>query len=172
MDHIIKAPSLSRRRIAGAGIVAALLSLAAFMTTSPGTASANHPENGRCDRGDFCMGRLFHLTGGLYTNPGHDPNLGDDKFVYYTDPRKNRIVEDDTWSVFNNGKAVSSGRNDVLVYTVRYYGYGRDTPPYRFSGRTACVRLGRKLDLPSDWRDTISSFRWVTRAECNRHRQL
>ena len=172
MSHTINAPSTLKSRLAVAVIMSALLILASLVAMSPATASASHRENGSCDQGDFCMGQGYHLTGGLYSNPGHDPNLGDDKFVYYADPRKNQIVERNTRSVFNNGIVDKTGRNDVLVYTVRFYGYGRDVPPFRFTGSTACVRLGDRLDLPSDWAYKISSFRWVTRAECNRHRQL
>ena len=134
--------------------MSALIGVATFMAISPGTASAAR-GNYRCDRGEFCLGQFYHLTGGVYDNPGSDADLRNDRYTYYSDPTKNPFVayasRGNSWSAHNNGN-----RFDVMVYT--WPGY---------TGYKACIVRGRKLDLPSDWKDRIMSFRWITRSECN-----
>jgi Protein of unknown function (DUF2599) len=115
--------------------------------------------NYRCDLGEFCLGHKYHLTGGVYDNPGSDNDLRNDRFTYYRNPALNPIVDNNSWSVWNHGR--NGAYSDVVVYS----------EPGR-TGSAACIALGRRTDLPASWRSRISSYRWVTRAECNRHPRL
>jgi hypothetical protein len=161
---------IARRRIVAGTLVSTVLAVIAAMSLSAATASAY--VRGTCEAGEFCLGDLYHLTGGMYENAGDVNDLTRFKFYYYADDRYNAPVAYDnpvrgnSWSAYNHGRAVSSGRNDVMVYTAKYYGVVPGTPP-GFTGAKACIALGRRLDLPASWRDKIVSFRWVTRGECN-----
>ena len=183
MTHVIPAAAMRPRRIALAALVSALLSsvvsmtmslstalavqnndkamspsttLAPLLATAPDTASA--ANNFQCKPGEFCLGRLYNLTGGLYQNTISDPNLLDNTWFYYTNPHDNEQlgrVTNNSWS------AANKGRLDVIVYD----GYG-------YIGAGACIHAGRGINLPADWRDRISSFRFATRSVCNSYRVL
>jgi hypothetical protein len=168
MPHSISPSSLAGRRIVAA-FVAALVSVAAGLSVASGVASATwspHPlaYNGNCDRGEFCLARLTGGNGGMFDSPGSDDKLSEHRFY-----RNGPIVNDNTWSVKNNG--IAAARSSVLVYNgyLRYASIGWDP------GLIGCVRYGTKPSwkpLPSDVRDKISSYKWVTDAQCRQARQL
>jgi hypothetical protein len=62
-------------------------------------------------------------------------------------------------SAWNNGRATSSGHDDVIVYTRR-----------NFTGAGGCIRLGQKGDLAGGFVNNVHSYRWVIPATCNRFR--
>jgi hypothetical protein len=98
------------------------------------------------------------MSGGLYQGTGNDPNLGDDRFFYHSDPEKNEQmgpVADRTWSAWNRG-----GR-DVIVY---------DGP--NATGKGACIHTGRQINLPDRWKHRISSFRFAPRSVCDEYSVL
>jgi hypothetical protein len=108
-----------------------------------------------CQPDRFCLARLANMSGGLYQSASDDANLTDDTFYYFTDPTSNERlprVGSHTWSAWNRG------RRDVIVY---------DRPAS--TGAAACVRAGRKINLPVDWRDRIASFRFATHNLCARY---
>lgn len=112
----------------------------------------------KCERGEFCLGRLYNLTGGLYQSRVSDRDLGDNRFFYYVDPEENErfgAVANQSWS------ASSNGRRDVIVY---------DGP--NMTGAKACLHAGPRINLPDRWQDRISSFRFATRSACNRYEVL
>lgn len=156
MTHIISAASVPKRRIAVTVLVCALLSIAASMAMSSGTASA---ATGSCDPGDFCLYWGANWTGGLYEFAGSDGNLHND---FFENTHTNVIVGDNTQSVWNRGVNDPSGLVDVVAHEY----------PAPLRGNGLCIRQGRQANLPVNWRDRISSYRWVTPATCNLYPQL
>jgi hypothetical protein len=151
MTQCIRTASISRGAMVAA-LVSALLSIAAFMAVAPGIASAG-TNNYVCEPGEFCLGRLYNLSGGLY------PDLRDNVFFYYTDPAQNETlgrVSQNSWSAYNHGNY-----QDVMVYTW-----------FSYTGNKACIKKDRYIGDLGSWKDRISSLRWVTRAECNAAAQL
>jgi hypothetical protein len=125
---------------------------------APPTAKASILEKLRCQPGKFCLARYHNMSGGLYQGTGNDPNLGDDRFFYHSDPEKNEQmgpVADRTWSAWNRG-----GR-DVIVY---------DGPNATRKG--ACIHTGRQINLPDRWKHRISSFRFAPRSVCDEYSVL
>lgn len=111
-----------------------------------------------CQPDKFCLARFANMSGGLYQSTRDDPNLADDSFYYFTDPAKNEQlprVRSHTWSAWNRGS------DDVIVYD------GRAS-----TGAGACIHAGRSMNLPTNWRDRISSFRFATRSVCDRYKEL
>jgi hypothetical protein len=173
MKHSIKTTFFSRGTMIAA-LMSALLGIAAFTAMSPRTgfaatssASASADSPTTCDPGEFCLGRLHHLSGGLYQNTGNDANLSDNVFL----PERIHRVARNSRSAYNHGNAQSNGYNDVIVY---------DLPNFR--GDSACITLGRLLpDLSvwsiehdgsaryEDWNMRIMSFKWATHAQCTPH---
>jgi hypothetical protein len=155
MSHLLRIPVVPGRRIALAALVSALLGAAAFIATSPGTASA---ATGSCDPGDFCMYYLFNQSGGLYEFSGSDSNLANDHFE---NTNTDQVVNNNTFSVWNRGVNDPNGLVDVVVFD-----------GFNSTGAGLCVRQGHKVNLPGGWLDRISSYKWVTHATCNRFAQI
>jgi hypothetical protein len=128
-------------------LAAVLVGLAVLLPT---TASAG---NARCDVGEFCLYYWFDLTQGIYNFSGNDPNLNNDRFE---GAHTGQTVGNFTLSVWNRGTPVA--KRDVLVYS---------NPGYK--GGPRCVVQGAIGNLSSDYWNTIESYKWVTRAECNRN---
>jgi hypothetical protein len=175
-----KAPRASRpRRLlrdrwwAATGVAALLLG-AVVVLVDPGGSERNLPHVGppddpalnteapahdfKCEPGEFCLGRRYNLTGGLYQSTVSDPNLSDNTFFYYTVRTENERlgrVPDQAWS------ATNMTNRDVILYD-----------GHNFTGAAACIQKGRGINLPADWRQRISSFKFATRSECNRYRVL
>jgi peptidase inhibitor family I36 len=115
-------------------------------------------HNFKCEPGEFCLGRRYNLTGGLYQNTRSDPDLADNTFFYFavlTENERLGRVPNQAWSATNMTK------RDVIVYDGR-----------KFTGAAACIQAGRGINLPADWRQRVSSFRFATRSQCNRYRVL
>jgi hypothetical protein len=124
----------------------------------PDKDAASAPHNFKCEPAEFCLGRRYNLTGGLYQNTISDPDLGDNTWFYSKDPENNALlgrVTDHSWSASNPTK------RDVVVYDRRNY-----------TGAAACIQTGRGINLPADWRQRISSFKFVPRSVCNRYQVL
>jgi hypothetical protein len=138
----------SLRRTTIALVVAALLSAAAFMAVSAEKASATY---GVCGAGDFCLHYIYGQSGGVYHFSGSDSNLDNDHFE---GGASNLTVGGNAESAHNNGRATSSGHDDVIVYTGR-----------NWTGRAGCIRLGH---LAGGLVNNVHSYRWVTPATCNR----
>ena len=68
-------------------------------------------------------------------------------------------VSQNSWSAYNYGSA--GQYQDVMVYT--WFGY---------TGHKACIKKDRKVGDLGSWNNRISSFQWVTRAQCNTATQL
>jgi hypothetical protein len=120
--------------------------------------AASAPHNFKCEPTEFCLGRRYNLTGGLYQSTINDPDLGDNTFFYSKEPDKNAAlgrVTDNSWSASNPTK------RDVIIYDGR-----------NFTGPHACIQRGRGINLPADWRQRISSFKFATRSACNRYQVL
>ena len=99
----------SLRRTTIALVVAALLSAAAFMAVSAEKASATY---GVCGAGDFCLHYIYGQSGGVYHFSGSDSNLDNDHFE---GGASNLTVGGNAESAHNNGRATSSGHDDVIV---------------------------------------------------------
>jgi hypothetical protein len=151
MTNVTTAAPRSLRRTAAATLVAALLGAATVTATSPGSASA---ARNVCGAGDFCLHYSYGQSGGLYHFSGSDSNLDNDHFE---SGAVNVTVGGNAESTWNNGRASSSGHDDVIVYTGRSY-----------KGKGACVRLGQKGNLRGGFVNNVHSYRWVTPATCNR----
>jgi len=124
----------------------------------PDKDAASAPHNFKCEPAEFCLGRRYNLTGGLYQNTISDPDLLDNTWFYSKDPENNAVlgrVTDHSWSASNPTK------RDVIVYDGR-----------KFTGAAACIQSERGLNLPADWRQRISSFRFAARSTCNRYQVL
>ena len=106
---MIHATPRSLRRTTMALMTAALLSAAAFIAVSPGKASATY---GVCGAGDFCLHYSYGQSGGLYHFSGSDSNLDNDHFE---GGASNLTVGGNAESAWNNGRATSSGHDDVIV---------------------------------------------------------
>ena len=148
---MIHATPRSLRRTTMALMAAALMSAAAFMAVSPAKASATY---GVCGAGDFCLHYSYGQSGGLYHFSGSDSNLGND---HYEGGASNLTVGGNAESAWNNGRATSSGHDDVIVYAGR-----------NWTGRAGCIRLGQKGNLAGGLVNNVHSHRWVTPATCNR----
>jgi hypothetical protein len=155
MTHVIRAVPTPSRRTAVAVLAAALLGLAALMTTSAGSASA---ATGSCNSGEFCMWYLTGGTGGLYEFSGSDSNLNDDHFE---NADESAIVGNNTESVRNFGHSDPNGLVDVVVYD----GTG-------YTGAGLCVKQGGVKTLPTSWFNRIESYKWVTAATCGRYASI
>ena len=143
----------SLHRTTTALMAAAVLSALALMAVSPGTPSATY---GVCGTGDFCLHYSYGQSGGLYHFSGSDSNLDNDHFE---GGASNLIVGGNAESAWNNGRASSSGHDDVVVHTGR-----------NWTGRGGCIRLGQKGNLAGGLVNNVHSYRWVTPATCNRYR--
>ena len=144
MADSIKTASMVRGSLLPA-LVSALLAVCGIMATTASSASAASYD-GVCESGEFCMGYMYNLSGGLYDNSGSDPDadLGNDRFV------RNwaQFVGNNTWSMQNKGRT-----HEILVYD----GAG-------YQGAVACLkRSAGILNLDGSWwKDRISSYKWVT----------
>jgi hypothetical protein len=149
--------TIAKPRLAAA-LVVGLLAVAAFIAMAPAKASAGS-NNFQCEEGEFCLGYMYNLSGGLYQNVSSDSDLRRHTFYRYLDPSQNTIrvalqTHGNSWSAYNYGK--SALLEDVLVYS---------KPDYQ--GRKACIARGTRLNvLPDAWKDQIMSFQWVTSAYC------
>jgi hypothetical protein len=76
---------------------------------------------------------------------------------HYEGGASNLTVGGNAQSAWNNGRATSSGHDDVIVYAGR-----------NWTGRAGCIRLGQKGDLAGGLVNNVHSYRWVTPATCNR----
>lgn len=150
----------------GAVVVLVLGSLAVLVDVggsdrSPGPAVIAKQivaANSTCESGEFCLGRLYNLSGGLYQGRAGDHDLSDNTFYYYVDPNENKKlgrVTNQSWSASNES------RRDVVVY---------DEPDS--TGERACIHVGPRINLPDRWKDRISSFRFTTRSACDRYEVL
>jgi Peptidase inhibitor family I36 len=153
MTNVITPAPRSLRRAAIAVLAVVLLGAATLMATSPGSASA---ARGVCGPGDFCLHYSYGQSGGLYHFSGSDSNLDNDHFE---SGAVNVTVGGNAESAWNNGRATSSGHDDVIVYTRR-----------KFTGAGGCIRLGQKGNLAGGFVNNVHSYRWVTPATCNRFR--
>ncbi|MEA2243236.1 MAG: hypothetical protein QOD24_2792 [Solirubrobacteraceae bacterium] len=150
----------------GAVAVLALVSLAVLVDVGSSDRSQDPAviakqvvaANSTCESGEFCLGRLYNLSGGLYQGRASDPNLSDNTFYYFADPNENKKlgrVTNQSWSASNES------RHDVVVYE------GPDN-----TGERACIHVGPRINLPERWKDRISSFRFTTRSACDRYEVL
>jgi hypothetical protein len=153
MTNVITPAPRSLRRAAIAVLAVALFGAATLMATSPGSASA---ARGVCGPGDFCLYYSYGQSGGLYHFSGSDSNLDNDHFE---SGAVNVTVGGNAESTWNNGRAASSGHDDVIVYTGR-----------NFRGAGGCIGLGQKGNLAGGFVNNVHSYRWVTPATCNRFR--
>ncbi len=147
---MIQAISLGRRSRLRSLILAvpvATLGVVALGASSPVNASAAST----CSSGELCLYSGKNLTGGIYHFSGSDGNLYNDRFSGFF----GRVVAQHAESVWNHGRRVSSGLNDVALYTRT-----------GFRGNAYCVRLGRRGDLTVTLLN-VRSYQWVTRAACN-----
>jgi len=83
---------------------------------------------------------------------GSDSDLDND---HYEGGASNLTVGGNAESAWNNGRASSSGHDDVIVYTGR-----------NWTGRG----LGQKGNLAGGLVNNVHSYRWVTPATCNRYK--
>ena len=154
MGHVITAPATRARHIALTAVlvlVLALLGSAALMATSPATASA--ADNWACEPGEFCLYRLYNLSGGLYQATGNDPDLRDNLFYYYRDMEENKKlgrVNQNTQSAHNRGLY-----KDVVVYSW-----------FNYTGPDGCIKKGAVVRNLGSWNNRINSLRWVDPAAC------
>jgi Peptidase inhibitor family I36 len=142
-------PTASPTRLAiRAALAAAVLLLVAVLASASARTS--------CDSGEFCVYSDENLTGGLYQFTGSDSDA---------DVRKDVFESEDTTegtgllaqSAQNKGVGDPSLRNDVLVFTEP-----------GFDGNRACIRRGASGNLVRGFAFDISSYKWVTRAVCER----
>jgi hypothetical protein len=135
----------TRRRAALAVLAVAVLMLVAV----PASASARTT----CDAGEFCLYSNKNLAGGLYEFSGSDSELSNDEFAN----EDTLLTGNNSESAQNRGIAHPSGLNDVAVYT-----------DPGFEGDRACIRRGAGGNLNGDFTRDIESYKWVTRAACNK----
>ncbi len=93
-----------------------------------------------------------NLTGGLHHFAGSDSNLRNDRFEgSFFRPMVAFHVE----SVWNRGRLLRGGPNDVALYT---------EPGWH--GNAVCMSPGRRGDVVVDFTHRVESCRWVSRAAC------
>jgi hypothetical protein len=159
-----------------AGIAVALLAAVIVLTNlggfartppraRPPASPATEPDRSTvaakstCQPDKFCLARRANMSGGLYQSTRSDSNFTDDTFYRFTDPAQNEQllprVSGHTWSAWNRGD------RDVIVYDGA-----------AFTGAGACIHAGRPINLPANWQDRISSFRFATRSVCDRYEEL
>jgi hypothetical protein len=127
--------------------LAALVAAVVMLVAVPVTASAKTI----CKAGEFCLYSNEDLTGGLYHFGGTDSNLFEDVFE---NEDTNQVAGLLSESAANLGVKAPSHRNDVAVY-----------PRPHFKGKPQCIR---RLAGGNLRRGDVGSFKWVTRARCNR----
>jgi hypothetical protein len=155
MTHLLHRSPVPARRVTLAAFVAALLGVAAVMTLSAGSASA---AEATCDAGEFCLYFSAAEKAGIYEFSGSDSNLDND---YYENYNTDKVVGQYSMRVFNNGVSDPNGRVDVVAYD----GTG-------YTGPGLCIRQHKNGVLPFGWHDRISSYKWVTPAECGAYPQM
>src|SRR5262245_6978255 len=134
------------------GITAMIAAVLAAVAIAPPAAD----PWARCGRGEFCISLLEGGYGGTYHFEGNDSNLLDDRFEGQA---TDAVVGRNAFSVRNRGVSVESGLVDVLVFT-----------RVRWGGAVACLRQGTSATLQPAFLNHVESYKWVTRAECRRHR--
>jgi hypothetical protein len=149
-----------RRYRATLRLTAAVLGAAVMVAAAPGVAHA------ACNQGDFCLWENNSRGGGSYHFDKDDANLHNDRF------RAGVPVGDNASSVFNNGKAVSSGYDDVWAFKDTNFGGPKLCVPLqsgysRLKNRPLAGDHDKGASWASDepdgtWNDDISSYHWIT----------